>query len=125
LPQKEYDKSKASPKNEVQNVIKSLVSTVKDLQTCIDLIAKHGAALQRCLSELESLYSARSRKRLERDQHFQADDRVQQLAQQPGGLEQAAKEHSIPERSSKCFKHSKMHEGNVPISGFRGDDVCE
>jgi hypothetical protein len=62
----------------------------------------------------------------ERDQRLRLEDMVEQLAQQLGGLEQAAKEHSIPvrDRSSKCFKHSKMHEGNVPISGFRGD-VCE
>jgi hypothetical protein len=58
------------------------------------------------------------RNRLESDQNFLADDTAEQLVQQPGSLEQPAR---IPDRSSKCFKHSKMHEGNVPISGFRGD----
>jgi hypothetical protein len=48
---------------------------------------------------------------------------VEQLARQLGGLEQAAKEHSIPvrDRGSECFGHSgamsrKMHEGDVLIS---------
>jgi chromosome segregation ATPase len=114
--EKQYNKSMASTKKVVEN-----------LQTCI---AKHGDALQRSLSELESLDSERSRKwqtilQLERDQRLCLENMVKQLAQQLGGLQQAAKVHSIPVRdSSKCFKHSKMHEGNVPISGFRGD-VCE
>jgi hypothetical protein len=56
--EEEYDESMASQKNEVQNVIKSLVSRLEDLQTCSDLITKHGAALQRSLSELESLDTA-------------------------------------------------------------------
>lgn len=53
--EEEYDESMASQKNEVQNVIKSLAAKLEDLQTCSDLIAKHGATLQRSLSELESL----------------------------------------------------------------------
>jgi len=56
--EEEYDESMASQKNEVQNVIKSLAARLEDLQTCSELIAKHGAALQRSLSELESLDTA-------------------------------------------------------------------
>jgi len=48
----------ASQKNEVQNVIKSLAANLEDLQTCSDLITKHGAALQRSFSELETLGTA-------------------------------------------------------------------
>ncbi|XP_062892824.1 oxysterol-binding protein 1-like [Mobula hypostoma] len=42
-------------KTEVQNTLRTLVCKVEDLSTCNDLIAKHGTALQRSLSELESL----------------------------------------------------------------------
>jgi hypothetical protein len=54
----EYDESVPSQKNDVQSVIKLLAARLEDLQTCSDLIAKHGAALQRSLSELESLDTA-------------------------------------------------------------------
>lgn len=36
------------------NVVKELQSRLEDLQTCSELIGKHGAALQRSLSELEN-----------------------------------------------------------------------
>ncbi|XP_061907322.1 oxysterol-binding protein 2 isoform X1 [Entelurus aequoreus] len=44
-----------SNRNEIQGTLKILVSKLDDLSTCNDLIAKHGAALQRSLSELEGL----------------------------------------------------------------------
>lgn len=42
-------------KTEIQNTLRTLSSKVEDLSTCNDLIAKHGTALQRSLSELETL----------------------------------------------------------------------
>ncbi|XP_037338451.1 oxysterol-binding protein 2 isoform X1 [Pungitius pungitius] len=42
-------------RSELQGTLKILVSKLDDLSTCNDLIAKHGAALQRSLSELEGL----------------------------------------------------------------------
>uniref|UniRef100_A0A669QZB9 Oxysterol-binding protein n=1 Tax=Phasianus colchicus TaxID=9054 RepID=A0A669QZB9_PHACC len=42
-------------KTELQSTLRTLSSKVEDLSTCNDLIAKHGTALQRSLSELESL----------------------------------------------------------------------
>ncbi|XP_041757048.1 oxysterol-binding protein 2 isoform X1 [Coregonus clupeaformis] len=39
----------------IQGTLKTLISKLDDLSTCNDLIAKHGAALQRSLSELETL----------------------------------------------------------------------
>ncbi|NXA57955.1 OSBP1 protein, partial [Mohoua ochrocephala] len=42
-------------KTELQNTLRILSSKVEDLSTCNDLIAKHGTALQRSLSELEAL----------------------------------------------------------------------
>lgn len=42
-------------KNEIQAVLKTLVAKLEDLSTCNELIIKHGAALQRSLSELEQL----------------------------------------------------------------------
>ncbi|KAJ9599602.1 hypothetical protein L9F63_009919, partial [Diploptera punctata] len=146
--EEEYDETMASQKNEVQNVIKSLAARLEDLQTCSDLIAKHGAALQRSLSELESLDTAqdvptklksvneratlfritsnamintcseyldlaqthgRKWQRMlqhERDQRLRLEDMVEQLARQLGGLEQAAKEHSIPVRDRSNVSHS-------------------
>jgi ethanolamine utilization protein EutQ (cupin superfamily) len=56
--EEEYDESVASQKNDVQNVIKTIAARLEDLQTCSELITKHGAALQRSLSELESLETA-------------------------------------------------------------------
>lgn len=144
--EEEYDESMASHKNEVQNVIKSLAAKLEDLQTCSELISKHGTALQRSLSELESLDTAqdvptklksvneratlfritsnamihtcsdyldlaqthgRKWQRMlqhERDQRLRLEDMVEQLARQLGGLEQAAKEHTIPmrDRSNAC-----------------------
>lgn len=38
-----------------QGVLKTLASKLDDLSTCNELIGKHGAALQRSLSELEEL----------------------------------------------------------------------
>ncbi|XP_064618956.1 oxysterol-binding protein 1-like isoform X2 [Lineus longissimus] len=42
-------------KNELQNTLRTLTSKLEDLNTCNELIVKHGAALQRSLSELEQL----------------------------------------------------------------------
>ncbi|NWI61361.1 OSBP1 protein, partial [Calyptomena viridis] len=44
-----------SDKSELHGPLKSLSSKLEDLSTCNELIAKHGAALQRSLSELENL----------------------------------------------------------------------
>lgn len=44
-----------SGRSEIQGTLKILISKLDDLSTCNDLIAKHGAALQRSLSELEGL----------------------------------------------------------------------
>ncbi|KAM6051862.1 oxysterol-binding protein 2 isoform 3-T3 [Theristicus caerulescens] len=44
-----------SDKSELHSTLKTLSSKLEDLSTCNDLIAKHGAALQRSLSELENL----------------------------------------------------------------------
>ncbi|KFW75903.1 Oxysterol-binding protein 2, partial [Manacus vitellinus] len=44
-----------SDKSELHGPLKTLSSKLEDLSTCNDLIAKHGAALQRSLSELENL----------------------------------------------------------------------
>ncbi|XP_038151420.1 oxysterol-binding protein 2 isoform X2 [Cyprinodon tularosa] len=44
-----------SDRSEIQGTLRILVSKLDDLSTCNDLIAKHGAALQRSLSELEGL----------------------------------------------------------------------
>lgn len=51
------DDETASPadKSELHCTIKSLSLKLDDLSTCNDLIAKHGAALQRSLSELDGL----------------------------------------------------------------------
>ncbi|XP_009891639.1 PREDICTED: oxysterol-binding protein 2, partial [Charadrius vociferus] len=43
-----------SDKSELHGTLKTLSSKLEDLSTCNDLIAKHGAALQRSLSELET-----------------------------------------------------------------------
>ncbi|XP_062568739.1 oxysterol-binding protein 1-like isoform X1 [Saccostrea cucullata] len=42
-------------KNELQNMVKTLTSKLEDMNTCNDLIAKHGSGLQRALTELESM----------------------------------------------------------------------
>ncbi|KAM4707860.1 oxysterol-binding protein 2 isoform 2-T2 [Discoglossus pictus] len=49
------DPSSQSDKSELHSSLKALTSKLDDLSTCNDLIAKHGAALQRSLSELENL----------------------------------------------------------------------
>lgn len=51
------DEETATPtdKSELHNTIKNLSLKLDDLSTCNDLIAKHGAALQRSLNELDSL----------------------------------------------------------------------
>ncbi|XP_074547010.1 oxysterol-binding protein 1-like isoform X2 [Halichoeres trimaculatus] len=41
--------------SEVQSTLRTLNSKVEDLTTCNDLIVKHGSALQRSLSELETI----------------------------------------------------------------------
>uniref|UniRef100_A0A8C1PCD5 Oxysterol-binding protein n=1 Tax=Cyprinus carpio TaxID=7962 RepID=A0A8C1PCD5_CYPCA len=47
--------STGSRNSEVQSTLRTLGSKVEDLSTCNDLIAKHGSALQRSLSELEGV----------------------------------------------------------------------
>ena len=42
-------------KTDIQTTIKTLSSKMEDLNTCNDLIGRHGSALQRVLSELEQL----------------------------------------------------------------------
>ncbi|XP_077457075.1 oxysterol-binding protein 2 isoform X2 [Stigmatopora argus] len=49
------DPGSQSDRSEIQGTLKILISKLDDLSTCNDLIAKHGAALQRSLSELEGL----------------------------------------------------------------------
>ncbi|XP_051887954.1 oxysterol-binding protein 2 isoform X3 [Pristis pectinata] len=44
-----------SDKSELHTTLRTLASKLDDLSQCNDLIAKHGAALQRSLSELETL----------------------------------------------------------------------
>lgn len=44
----------AGSTEEWANVVKELQARLEDLQTCSDLIGKHGAALQRALGDLES-----------------------------------------------------------------------
>uniref|UniRef100_A0A3B5KWZ7 Oxysterol-binding protein n=1 Tax=Xiphophorus couchianus TaxID=32473 RepID=A0A3B5KWZ7_9TELE len=51
-----YDSQGGGPQNlEAQSTLRTLGSKVEDLSTCNDLISKHGSALQRSLSELDSL----------------------------------------------------------------------
>lgn len=47
-------------KHELQNTLRALGSKLDDLNTCNDLIIKHGAALQRALNELEALNASLS-----------------------------------------------------------------
>ncbi|XP_034043602.1 oxysterol-binding protein 1-like isoform X2 [Thalassophryne amazonica] len=47
-----------SRNSEIQSTLRTLSSKVEDLGTCNDLIAKHGSALQRSLSELEGFRAA-------------------------------------------------------------------
>uniref|UniRef100_A0A3Q2ZG84 Oxysterol-binding protein n=1 Tax=Kryptolebias marmoratus TaxID=37003 RepID=A0A3Q2ZG84_KRYMA len=49
------DQGGGSQNSEVQSTLRTLGSKVEDLSTCNDLISKHGSALQRSLSELDSL----------------------------------------------------------------------
>lgn len=46
-----------SDKQELQSMLKSLVMKLDDLRACQDLIIKHGAGLQRALTELEQIES--------------------------------------------------------------------
>lgn len=45
-------------KNELQLMVRTMASKLEDLNTCNDLIAKHGSALQKTLSELEQVDDA-------------------------------------------------------------------
>jgi len=96
----------------LRDLIPKLMHTVLfyPKQTCsdyLDLAQTHGRKWQRMLQH-------------ERDQRLRLEDMVEQLARQLGGLEQAAKEHSIPvrDRSSEFLKcnatvSSKKHESHV------------
>ncbi|KAK3927346.1 Oxysterol-binding protein 1 [Frankliniella fusca] len=52
------DDQSQSQEAELQNILKNLSARLEDLQTCNDLIVKHGTALQRSLSELETIDTA-------------------------------------------------------------------
>ncbi|CAG7636499.1 unnamed protein product [Allacma fusca] len=53
--EEELEEVTAPPDNqEVQNVFRMLSAKLEDMQTCCELINKHGNALQKALSELES-----------------------------------------------------------------------
>lgn len=49
------DRDINTDKQELQTMLKSLVTKLEDLRTCHDLIIKHGAGLQRSLTELEQI----------------------------------------------------------------------
>ena len=49
------DERQQPDKNELQLMVRTLASKLEDLNTCNDLIAKHGSALQKTLSELEQV----------------------------------------------------------------------
>lgn len=49
------DERQQPDKNELQLLVRTLASKLEDLNTCNDLIAKHGSALQKTLSELEQV----------------------------------------------------------------------
>ncbi|XP_046872620.1 oxysterol-binding protein 2 isoform X2 [Hypomesus transpacificus] len=51
----EEEPTSQSERSDIHGTLKTLLSKLDDLSTCNDLIAKHGAALQRSLSELEGL----------------------------------------------------------------------
>lgn len=53
--EEEYEKSSTNHKAELAETIKTLSERLKNLQVWSELIEKHGTALQRSLSELESL----------------------------------------------------------------------
>ncbi|KAK6640657.1 hypothetical protein RUM44_012354 [Polyplax serrata] len=53
--EEEYEKSSTNHKAELADTIKTLSARLKNLQVWSELIEKHGTALQRSLSELESL----------------------------------------------------------------------
>lgn len=44
----------AIPSEELNAVIRDLTARLENLKTCYDLISKHGSALQRSLTELET-----------------------------------------------------------------------
>ena len=82
----------------LRDIVPKLMHTVllHPKQTCsdyLDLAQTHGRKWQRMLQH-------------ERDQRLRLEDMVEQLARQLGGLEQAAKEHTIPmrDRSSEFLK---------------------
>ncbi|XP_061130946.1 oxysterol-binding protein 1-like isoform X1 [Syngnathus typhle] len=52
------DLSDESGSVEIQSTLRMLNGKVEDLNTCNDLIVKHGSALQRSLSELEGIHAA-------------------------------------------------------------------
>ncbi|GAB6026499.1 hypothetical protein CHUAL_012924 [Chamberlinius hualienensis] len=53
--EEEYEMNSQPDKNELQSVLKTLSTKLEDLNTCNELIIKHGSALQRSLGELEQL----------------------------------------------------------------------
>lgn len=57
LPDSDEEVEPEPSKNELQNMVKTLTAKLEDMNTCNDLIAKHGSGLQRALTELESMDS--------------------------------------------------------------------
>lgn len=49
----EEDRQESNNSEELSTVIRDLAARLEDMQTCSELIAKHGATLQRLLGELE------------------------------------------------------------------------
>ncbi|XP_060080421.1 oxysterol-binding protein 1-like isoform X2 [Ylistrum balloti] len=54
-PDSDEEEAPEPDKNELQNMLKTLASKLEDMNTCNDLISKHGSGLQRALTELETL----------------------------------------------------------------------
>ena len=50
-----YSDEDDTDKSDIQTLINSLNSKMEDLNTCNDLIGKHGSALQRALTDIEQL----------------------------------------------------------------------
>ncbi|KAK2184491.1 hypothetical protein NP493_265g03034 [Ridgeia piscesae] len=135
-------------KSELQTLLRQLNSKLEDLNTCNDLITKHGTALQRALSELEQLEPASESAttkikaachdylelaqvqgkrwermlKYERDQRLRLEEIVEQLAKQHDSLEkQAARRKQL---ATVSHSHSHSH-NNSKSEGININQTSE
>merc|ERR1719461_200860 len=109
-------------KQELVTAVRSMSTKLEDLRTCNDLIAKHGHALQRSVTDLTQSQGKKWQRLLghEREQRLRLEEMVEQLARQHSHLEHQCKKTNMSslERGLKAAELNNHHRSASSVSNI-------